>query len=333
MKIHSTHIISLYILSDVLNLTAHAETFRFRNYKVQDGLPSNTVRCLTQDRYGFIWFGAESGLTRFDGYSFKNFTTVPCDSTSLGNNYIYALYEDSGRDMWVGTDVGVYTYSFETEQFIFFSKTTDSGVAIRSRITSIKADAENIWISTFTQGLFRYDRVSDQLHNYIIGTANPNVSGSSIVFALYIDRYNVVWAASQGPRGGLYRYDPASERFAALPLRLEKGDYLEDQIHAIMEDSGRKLWLGTWQHGLCQLDSHTGTIRSFLRPGTPNGILHLHEITEYQPGILLVGSNDGLSVFNTHTYASELITVSEFKSSTLSDKFVYPIYKDKEGGL
>jgi signal transduction histidine kinase/ligand-binding sensor domain-containing protein/DNA-binding response OmpR family regulator len=333
MKTRIAHIISLSILLSISGIISRAETFRFRNYKVQDGLPSNTVRCLIQDSYGFMWFGAEDGLSRFDGHSFKNFMAMPCDSTSLGNNYIYALYEDSGQGLWVGTDEGLYTYNFQTEQFTFFSKKTDGGAVIRSRITSIKADTENIWISTFTQGLFRYDRANDRLHHYIIGTDNPNVSGSNVVLALYIDRDKVVWATSQGSRGGLYRYNPASDQFMPLPLRLEKGDHLNDQVHAITEDSGRNLWLGTWRHGLCKLDRKTGTIQPFLRPGTPNGILHIHEITEYRPGVLLVGSNDGLSVFNTHTCAGELMTASEFKNSTLSDKFVYPIYKDNEGGL
>jgi signal transduction histidine kinase/ligand-binding sensor domain-containing protein/DNA-binding response OmpR family regulator len=333
MKIHIAHIVSLSILLSISSTTSHAETFRFRNYKVQDGLPSNTVRCLTQDSYGFMWFGAENGLSRFDGHSFKNFVAMPCDSTSLGNNYIYALYEDSGQGLWVGTDEGVYTYSFSTEQFTFFSKRTDSGMMIRSHITNMKGNTENIWISTHTQGLFRYDRRADRLYNYSFGTDNPNTSGSNVVFTLYIDRNNVVWATSQGSRGGLYRYDSITDKFADLPLRLERGDHLNDQIHALIEDSEHNFWLGTWRHGLCKLDINTGMIQSFLHPGAPNGILHIHEITEYKPGTLLVGSNDGLSVFNTHTCASELMTASEFKSSTLSDKFVYPIYKDNEGGL
>jgi signal transduction histidine kinase/ligand-binding sensor domain-containing protein/DNA-binding response OmpR family regulator len=331
IKIQFVCICLLNVLS-IFRAVSQEDLFRFRNYNVEDGLSSNTVRCILQDSYGFMWFGTENGLSRFDGHSFKNFMTVSGDSTSAGNNRIYALYEDSVRNLWVGTDKGVYIYDFEMERFAFFSKKTSSGITIQSRITNIKKDkCQNIWFSTCMQGIFQYSREKDELSNYAVKPDSPGASSSNAVSSLYIDHNNTVWATSQKEGEEIKRYDPASDRFVPLPLRTEK-DNSHHQIDAMTEDSEHNFWTGARKHGLCRLDRNTGTVQSFPLSGTGGDIQHIHEITEYQPGLLLVGSDDGLSVFNTHACKSNLTAVSNF-NSTSSDKFVYPIYKDSEGGL
>ena len=59
----------------------------------------------------------------------------------------------------------------------------------------------------------------------------------------------------------------------------------------------------------------------------------MHEISEYRPNVLLIGSDDGLSLFDTKTGSHHLFTSSEIDPSSLSDKFIYPIFKDREGGV
>jgi signal transduction histidine kinase/ligand-binding sensor domain-containing protein/DNA-binding response OmpR family regulator len=331
MKIPLFRIACLLALLSAFCTSSRANFFRFTSYEVKDGLPSNTVRCVLQDRYGFMWLGTENGLSRFDGYAFKNFMPIPGDSSSLGNSYIYALHEHSDGRLWVGTEAGVYLYSFEAEEFSFFSQKTPSGVAIQSHVTGISEDrGQNIWISTLTQGVFRYSGSGSALHRYAADSGSAD--GLNAALSLCIDRSNTVWVAPQKGAGRVMRYDPASDSFAALPLRAAAGA-LNDHAYAMLEDSERNFWIGTWEHGLCKLDRSTGAVQPFLPPKTANGILHVHAIAEYQPSTLLVGSDDGLSVFDARTRQSNLMTASELKSSTLSDKFIYPIYKDREGGL
>lgn len=312
----------------------HADFFNFRHYEVENGLPSNTVRSLTQDSHGFMWFGTENGLSRFDGYSFKNFMPVQGDSTSLGNRYIYALYEDSQNVLWIGTEDGIYIYNSELEQFSHFLKATADGTIVSSHINSIREDTEhNIWFSSLTQGVFCYHRQKDVLHNYRHHPGDPNSLSTNMVLTMYIDKQDVVWVAPQRKNGVLNRYDRTQDQFIPLQLHADNINMSDIGVYTMIEDSDNNFWVGTWDNGLCRLDRNTGKMQSFLAPGTVNGISHIHEITEYQPDILLIGSDDGLAIFNTKTYETELMTASELKSSTLSDKFIYPVYKDKEGGL
>lgn len=334
MKLSYPYLLLFIIsLAGVLCPVVHAETFRFRHYKVEDGLPSNTVRSLTQDSFGFMWFGTENGLSRFDGYTFKNFSYVSGDSTSIGSNYIYSFYEDTEQKLWVGTNNGVYIYDPELEQFSSFTKMTKENTKIESHITGILADQNgNIWFSSLTQGIFLYDRQADVLSQYLQGSGNGELSTNSIS-DLYIDSSNRLWVVPRINSGVLNYYVPDTDSFVNFQMRDTQNNPVDIGAYTITEDSDHTLWVGTWESGLCKLNRETGYIETFLKPGTPEGISHIHHIIEYSPGTLLISSDDGLSIFYTHTLESELISTSELKGSTLSNKFVYQIHKDNEGGL
>jgi len=330
MKIHIW--ICLFVAALLASSDMNAEYFSFRHYEVENGLPSNTVRTLLQDSRGFIWCGTEGGLSRFDGIVFKNYLTIAGDSSSLGNNYIYALFEDSRQIFWTGTDEGIYLYKYETETFEPFNKTTADGITVQGHITAIDEDSKhNIWIATMTQGVFRYDIEKDTLINYTHQTGDPESLVSNIILHLYIDNRDAVWVAPQSNYGIINCFNRETGKFTPLQLKLKDAGQFD--IYAITEDHAGKLWAGTWSHGLCRIDRNTGNIEQFLTPDSHNGISHIHAITEYQPGILLVGSDDGLAIFNTSTCKSEMMTQTELKTGTLSDNFIYPIVKDSEGGL
>lgn len=312
----------------------YAEQFRFIHYEVENGLSSNTVRSITQDSRGFMWFGTENGLNRFDGYNFKIFKNIVGDSTSIGNNYIYSLLEDSGQTLWIGTDEGVYIYNPKLEQFSYFAAETDKGVRIKSNITTIAEAADgNIWFSSQAQGVFCFNKQTQQLKQYVSDPDSDKTVNSDIIFYLHIDKQGSIWAAPQQNKGLINRYDPATDRFVTHQITKPNGEPCSLRIYAIEDGDDDNLWIGTWSHGICQLNKKTMKAQSYLEPGTPNGISHVHYIAEYKPGILLVGSDDGLAYFNTRTKKVEIMTATELKNSSLSNKFIYPIYKDREGGI
>ncbi len=79
------------------------EAIPFEHLTVSDGLSQGSVNCIFQDSYGFIWFGTQDGLNRYDGYKFNIYKNDPADSTTIGDKFIVSIAEDSGRNLWVGT--------------------------------------------------------------------------------------------------------------------------------------------------------------------------------------------------------------------------------------
>ena len=73
---------------------------------------------------------------------------------------------------------------------------------------------------------------------------------------------------------------------------------------ALWEDHSHNLWIGTWEKGLWKLNPNTHQIERYLIPQKGKGILHIHSILEYSPDILFIGSDDGLTIFNSSTHES-----------------------------
>lgn len=81
-------------------ITADSIT-RFIHFSTQQGLASDKVLNILQDRYGFIWLATDFGLSRYDGTAFRNYFHTETDTCSLSDNTVTALCEDAEGTLWV----------------------------------------------------------------------------------------------------------------------------------------------------------------------------------------------------------------------------------------
>ena len=100
----------LFLLTTLLlllpaNASQHSN-FYFRSLGVEDGLSQNMVYAILQDRQGFMWFGTQNGLNRYDGNSFKVYKRNISDEKGLKSDAIFSLAEDTDGILWIGTDMG-----------------------------------------------------------------------------------------------------------------------------------------------------------------------------------------------------------------------------------
>lgn len=333
MKTHLLRIKSLIFILALSALHAFSIDLNFRYYMVESGLSSNTVYVIIQDSKGFIWIGTEDGLNRFDGYTFHSYRNIPRDEASIVNNYIYAIYEDSREKLWVGTETGISTYDYKSNSFHFFDKKTQKGIGLSDKIQNIIADKdENIWISSFRQGVFFYNTKQDLLKMYSFDNYILNKQEPIFVTCIYRDRDGTIWALANNTKYQMYKFDAKKDQFIpafpkASPEMLARlGGY------SMLEDTFGTLWLGTWTNGLLEINKKEGILQAYLNTDNVDKVLHIHSIMEYEPGKLLIGSNDGLTSFSVSSVIGNKRD-SHIKEPILSNRFVYPIFKDREGGL
>lgn len=111
----------LALVFNLIVFVAYAsQSLPFVKYQVENGLSHNSVLCVMQDSYDFMWFGTSDGLNCFDGENFRIYRTNSNDLNSLGNNFIQSLYEDQTNNLWVGTNKGLYIFDRKSELFSFF---------------------------------------------------------------------------------------------------------------------------------------------------------------------------------------------------------------------
>ena len=93
-----------FILAAIFFL-ATGQSFRFRNYDSNMGLPQNFVYCVTQGADGFLWIGTGEGLVKYDGIRFQTFST----RDSLADDFIASLFIGTDGKVWAGHSNGSVT--------------------------------------------------------------------------------------------------------------------------------------------------------------------------------------------------------------------------------
>lgn len=134
-----------------INSIAQLNELQFHNISTEKGLSQSRVNCIFKDHQGFMWFGTQDGLNRFDGFEFKSFFHEPDDSTSLSNNYIWNIYEDSQNNLWIGTfGGGLCLFDRNLEQFKTFYPHPPSESTLNERsVKNIMEHPEGtLWIGT-----------------------------------------------------------------------------------------------------------------------------------------------------------------------------------------
>ena len=101
-------------------ISGNESRYNVVHYTVEDGLSSNTIYGIYQDRLGYMWFCTISGLDRFDGYEFHKYKYIPGDSTSLSSGWVWAALEDHLGNFWVATGNGLNLFNRNTESFTNF---------------------------------------------------------------------------------------------------------------------------------------------------------------------------------------------------------------------
>lgn len=305
----------------------------FKYYRVEDGLSSNTVYDIIQDTKGYIWVGTENGLNRFDGHDFRHYRNIPRDTSSIVSNYVYKLFEEVNGDIWIGTEKGICIYNSSWDSFKSFDVATDQGVTIADRIQGFVPDAQGkLWIASTGQGLFLYDKHKEELVQY--NFENHLISKHEPIYltCIFKDRENTIWTIVNGTKHQIYKLNRSTDTFEPAFPDMDYNQLKRLSSYCMLEDTFGTIWLGTWNNGVFALDKHTGIKANYLNTEGVDKILHIHSMMEYEPGKFYIGSNEGLTLL-TGTPVKGYKPEVHVRDPILSNCFVYPIYKDREGGL
>lgn len=175
----------LYLLLCLYGGVATAAEYQFRHYDTNNGLSQNSVMAIVQDHMGFMWFGTNDGLNRFDGRSFKIYRKGSADN-QLGSNHIGVIYEAPNHELWIGTDHGVYIYSSKSDSFRRFTTKTAAGESIERQVNVITGDDHRVLLGCNNEGVYVYDLDSGKLVHHAL-------KGYPAVSSLYIDGEQTIW--------------------------------------------------------------------------------------------------------------------------------------------
>ena len=258
-----------------------AVTEKFTNFTTKDGLPSNRVSSIRQDKAGNYWISTESGICIYDGKSFRNFT--PAEKCRYDLEY---LYEDSKGYFWFSTQGwGICRYSPASGEFRNFTK--EDGLTSNTVQCMLEDKSGNFWFGERAGGVCTFDPVSEKF---------SKVSGecfSSQIMGIVEDNKGVIWFANL--YYGLCLFDPVSKTYTPFT---EADGICSNNVTNLFKDSKGNLWFGSdsgksnaQANGLCRYDG-----KSFTRFTDKDGITRadVWTIVEDNSGNIWVGTKGGL---------------------------------------
>lgn len=284
-----------------------------RTIGIKDGLPSNSVRNIVQDQDGFLWFGTDNGLCRYDGYTVQAFVNPKMQL----DQYVSSLAScDDG--ILVGTNHGAYLLSFSTRNFQKLSE------KITASVSHISVDADrNVWVSTHGQGLFRYNLTTHQCKQYAMKAMQGRVATT------LVDADNQVWALGNRKNGGLMRLNKATDNFEWARLH---GDATQLSGMAMLAMPDGSIMVGTWENGLYQV-MPDGTVKMLISQQLTNVVNHIHVLHNDRGLYVMVGSDDGLVEYDLKEQSWRMLSEVDDPSHSTNERFVYDLTADQEGGM
>jgi signal transduction histidine kinase/ligand-binding sensor domain-containing protein/DNA-binding response OmpR family regulator len=321
-------LLPLFILG-ILSFANSQEEINFTSLTIKDGLSSNTVVAILKDRYGFMWFGTEDGLDKFDGTNFKVYRYKPNDSSSLQSNEILSLYEDQAGNLWVATSGGSLSlYDRRKDAFINFPAGEKPGLIANNVILDVCSDFRSkIWVA-------HYDGVNiiDPKTKYASGIPLANSSGPVVkgpANCLYEDSKHLMWI---GTAYGLFQYNPTTKSLAQFTHSDQDPRSLSGNgVNAITEDKEGNIWIGT-NGGLSMHQKSSGKFINYPVEEGNYGSLNNRGVgsVAIDGEKVWMATENGLSILNIKTGLIEKHGSDNRNVHGLTARSVRYIYIDKD---
>lgn len=325
------------VLDQTVSLSSR---IRFDRTSVEEGLSNSFVQCIIQDKRGFMWFGTQEGLNKFDGYKFTLYEYDEFDSSSISDNSVRAICEDRSGNLWIGTNGGLNKFDPAMEKFSrFHHDPSHENTVASNTILSIVEDKKGIlWIGT-NAGLDKYDERNNTFTHFRHDPQNPMSLSHNYAGVLYIDHFGVLWIGTgffNLGRGGLNRFDMETNTFSHFVSDPTNESSINDNwVTAIAEDNSGTLWVGT-DRGLEEFNRRSNTFTHYyFRVGASWNSVRRNSVKAVRvdrSGAIWIGTwQDGLFKFNKSMGRFSRYTNNSSDNKSISNNFPQCIYEDRAG--
>lgn len=303
------------------------EQFVFECITNEDGLSSNNITCLYQDKKGFLWIGTKAGLNRYDGKNFLVFKNNPQDTSTMSANKILGICEDNHENIWVATEYGVTEIIRDTYECRRFC--IDKDDIRKNYIQGIFCDSQgNIWIKN-RERIQKLCPQNEELRSFSIPMDFFKEELNEYPTPIFQDSDGILWF---GGESGLCYYEPLVDDFIYFKAdSLIQGCVSDNSVLCVFEDAQGLLWIGT-QNGLNVLDKRTRKFSSFFYSETSKSIVN--GIADDISGnkLWITTESNGLYLFDKQKHTFTNYTHTE-KRTSISTNQTNCILKSSENIL
>lgn len=298
-------------------------------YSSKDGLSYGFITGIVQDDNGFIWLSTEDGLNRFDGINFKVFKHNAANPNSLPSNYIDFMYKDTEGAIWLSTRQGIYQFNTNTEKYVKFKPGASISVNDLTTITSVK---NIVWFSTYTNGVFSYNKKTGSFQNFNLKHIAPAIPNSA-TFS-FQDSKGLLWVGAETTMSVFTTVDGQVKK--CLNDKIPVNRVPAGRVNAIVEDEYSNIWFAT-NTGMAVYKRAQNQMVVFNGPAYQMRSNNFSSLLQDNDHNLLIGLQDG----GLYRLDLQKATAADFKNIaiqavktednfTVTERTVFRLYMDKD---
>ncbi|TBO40463.1 hybrid sensor histidine kinase/response regulator [Pedobacter kyonggii] len=327
-------LVSTFLLCN--SLFAQEGLYQFSHLDIANGLSDNQVKAIYKDHKGFMWFGTQAGLNRYDGHEFRVFKHNIKDSTSIPDDYVLKIFEGPEKQLWIKSGSGFSIYNPLTEKFEPFQdkhlkKYKIPGGYLKDIQTNNKG---KYYFHLENQGIFCYDAKSNTTTRYTHKNGIVNSLYANEISYFLDDQKGNLWVIYTN--GVLDKVNLKEQRVTNRYFAINKrfGDQLSD-FH-LSNDSGGNIFIYNMSNpfGLYYLNEKSNTFRYFGKKPDHSGLSsnNVSSIIEGDDGNIWIGTDHGgINILNKLTYKISYILSKEDDPRGLKQNSIVDLYKDNNG--
>ena len=305
---------------------------RFAHVSFGEGPSRSSVRQIIQDDQGFLWFGTQDGLKRYDGYRFREYRYQENGPNGLSGTSISALFKDRLGKVWIASNMFLDRYDPVTERFTAFRSDPADSSIFDGAINHISQDSDGaIWLAT-TNGLCRLDPVTRKSTRYQHRADDAASLSSSHVKTTFEERDGTFWVVTTE---GLDTFDRRTGRVTGrVPLHTPGSLSAVGLPMQLFVDHSGVLWVTfPFGNGLAVVDRRAKKLveYSFHRTGRESPIEAIHE--DQDGALWLASSEDGLLRLGRDRRAFARYRNNPIDQDSLSSDTVHSLFEDREGNM
>jgi ligand-binding sensor domain-containing protein/AraC-like DNA-binding protein len=354
-------------------LMGQNQSLKFKHISLEKGLSQSSITCILKDSRGFMWFGSEDGLNKYDGTDFTVYRHMSTDKESLSSSYIHAIAEQEDGFLWIGTNNGLNYFNPDSEKFTrYVHNPNDPKSVSHNNVNTLYLTHDKRLIAGTSNGL----NIFDPRGGFIKYSSQNSRSPYNVVSVIQ-DKQGYIWALSSemiekikwengylsrisfyklpagsiqnamfpdsshlwiGTSKGLIKFNLHNQKFDAFRFYdLKVSDDSRNNVQTVISDQTGNLWLGTIGGGLIHFDKVTGKFETVLNdPYNPFSINSnmVRSIFLDEKEILWLGTyGGGINKYDPAQFKFQHYYHQPGERNSLSNNGVRAILLDRDGEL
>ncbi len=304
-----------------------AQSYRFKHITSEDGLSTNFVSSILKDDRGFMWFGTQDGLCRYDGYQFRIFKNTIENKSSLSSSDITRIYQHADGMIYVGTrNAGFNIYDPFKDSFERVKLNADKASTQELKINCfLNQDNSTVLIGT-DKGIISFDTKTKESKE--IGSSGKKLE------VIFLFKYNgQIIVGTEG--WGLWVLT-ANNQFKKINLLLPPSLKIDptdiETINSITEVNG-KLFLATHGGGVLKADPGNFTIEKVYKFDEQNTNINFIEEVKVIENKLFAITRGGGIILDLKTEKNTIFKKEESNKYSINDNYLTTIYVDEQKNI